>query len=150
MFLRLILPVTLCFSLQISAALADPSDDRPTYSGDPNYAAAVQLVKKENFTRAIPLLQKVVGARPNDANAWNYLGFSNRKLGNTQLAIKQYKRALAIDPDHLGANEYLGELYVENGNMALARERLAVLDKACFWGCDEYDDLKAMIEAKGG
>ncbi len=146
----LILPVILGLTFLTSAAVADPSTDSQTTYSDPNYAAAVRLVNNKEFTRAIPLLRKIVAAKPNDANAWNYLGFSNRKLGKTDIAIKQYKRALSINPRHLGANEYLGELYVEIGKMDLAKERLAVLDKACFWGCDEYDDLKAMIEANGG
>ena len=32
------------------------------------------------------------------------------------------------------------------GDLAKAEERLEVLDDACFWGCDEYRELKAEIE----
>ncbi len=55
-----------------------------------------------------------------------------------------------IDPDHKGANEYLGELYVQTGQMALAREHLEKLDDLCTFGCEEYDDLKAVVEAQAG
>ncbi len=58
-----------------------------------------------------------------------------------------YQKALAIKPDHRGANEYIGELYLETGKPAKARERLKVLDSACFFGCEEYDELKAAIAA---
>ena len=57
-----------------------------------------------------------------------------------------YTKALEIKPRHLGANEYLGELYLEQGELEKAEERLAVLDKACFFGCDEFDDLERAIE----
>jgi tetratricopeptide (TPR) repeat protein len=55
------------------------------------------------------------------------MGYSLRKTGQTQLALEYYNRALALMPKHLGANEYLGELYVELGQMDKAKERLAVL-----------------------
>ena len=58
-----------------------------------------------------------------------------------------YKKALAIDPDHRGANEYLGELYLQTGDLAKARVRLDKLDGICFFGCEEYDDLKRAIKA---
>ena len=51
-----------------------------------------------------------------------------------------------MSPKHRGANEYLGELYLETDQLAKAEERLKVLDGACFLGCEEYDDLKEAIE----
>lgn len=124
------------------------SSSSTTSAKDADYMAAEQAVKAQNFTAAIPLLQNVVQRDPKNADAWNYLGFSNRKLGNFPEALADYEKALAIDPDHLGANEYLGELYLQTGDMPKAQERLAKLDKLCTFGCEEYRTLKAAIEAK--
>jgi tetratricopeptide (TPR) repeat protein len=62
-------------------------------------------------------------------------------------AMVNYQKALQIEPRHLGANEYLGELYLQLDQPEQAEERLQVLDKACFFGCHEYDELKQAIEA---
>ena len=51
-------------------------------------------------------------------------------------------RDRAIDPKHIGINEYLGELYVATNRHNLAVERLGVLE-GC--KCEEYDQLKAVI-----
>jgi hypothetical protein len=52
-------------------------------------------------------------------------------------------------PKHLGANEYLGELYVELGQMDKAKERLAVLAAAC-GNCAQEQDLQAFIQKGPG
>ena len=122
------------------------SDDKPA-SPPGDYAFGVKAVKAGNYAAALPLLQKVVGKNPRDANAWNYIGYSQRKLKRLDQALISYRKALAITPDHRGANEYIGELYLEIGKLAMAKERLKVLDSACFFGCEEYDELKAAIAA---
>jgi tetratricopeptide (TPR) repeat protein len=58
-----------------------------------------------------------------------------------------YQKALAINPDHRGANEYLGELYLKTGDLEKARERLSKLQNLCPGGCEEYDDLKKAVGA---
>ena len=115
---------------------------------DADYAAAEEAVKAGKYAAAIPLLEKVVARDGKNADAWNYLGFSNRKLGKFSEALADYEKALAINPDHLGANEYLGELYLETGDMPKAEERLAKLDRLCIFGCEEYRTLKAAVAAK--
>ena len=95
----------------------------------------------------IDLLQKVVAVTPDNADAWNFIGFSHRNLKNLDRALPAYNKALAINPKHRGANEYLGELYLQIGDLAKAEERLEKLDDICFFGCEEYRDLKAAIEA---
>jgi tetratricopeptide (TPR) repeat protein len=67
-----------------------------------------------------------------------------RKTGHPDQALDYYSRALAQKPDHLDANEYLGELYLELKQPAKAQERLAVLEKAC-GDCEEYQELKEKI-----
>jgi tetratricopeptide (TPR) repeat protein len=114
---------------------------------DPNYAAAKQLVEDGKYAEAIPLLEKVVAGDARNADAFNYLGYSNRQLGRHDAALDYYQKALAIEPRHRGANEYLGELYLTLGDLAKAEERLDVLDDACFFGCDEYTELKNAIAA---
>ncbi len=126
-----------------TAAWAAGGDDAPE---NRDLAEAVKLIDKWDYAKAIPLLEKVVAAEPKNADAYNYLGYSHRKLGNRDKALAFYSKALEIKPRHLGANEYLGELYLEQGQLEKAEERLAVLDKACFFGCDEYSDLKKAIE----
>ena len=142
--LRLVGAVGLVLVLAATAARAAGDDDTPE---NKDLAAAVTLIEKGGYAEALPLLEKAVAAEPKNADAYNYLGYSHRKLGDREKAFVFYRKALEIKPRHLGANEYLGELYLEMGELQKAEERLAVLDKACFFGCDEYSDLKEAIEA---
>jgi tetratricopeptide (TPR) repeat protein len=113
---------------------------------DPNYAKARALIDAGSYGDAIPFLEKAVTANPKSADAYNYLGYSHRKIGQIDAALENYRRALELQPKHLGANEYLGELYLELGELAKAEERLDVLDDACFFGCEEYSELKELIK----
>ena len=112
-----------------------------------NYRKAVEAIEAEKFKNAIVLLKKEVGERPKDADAWNYLGFSYRKINEFDQAFVAYRKALKLKPKHRGANEYIGELYLQIDDLEKAKMHLEVLDDACFFGCDEYDDLKAAINA---
>ena len=82
---------------------------------------------------------------PNKADTLNYLGFTTRKLGDFETGEKYYLEGLAIEPNHIGINEYLGELYVATGRIDLAKERLNIL-KSC--NCEEFEELKEIIEGK--
>ncbi len=147
--MRLSFAVVLCLTLGAGQALAFGGGGGSTSSkkDNPDYAQAVKLVEAGDYAAAIPLLKKTIAADPTNANAQNYLGYSHRKLGDVDLALAHYGKALDLSPKHRGANEYLGELYLELGQMGKAKERLKVLDDACFFGCEEYRELKAKIEA---
>jgi tetratricopeptide (TPR) repeat protein len=109
------------------------------------FQKAEYLIKAEKYDEAIPLLQKVVADNARDADAWNYLGFASRKLGKNEDALGYYQKALAIDPKHKGAHEYLGELHLQMNNLAKAEEELTVLKGLCAPGCEEVEDLQADI-----
>ena len=135
-------------SLLISAdllAAGSSSSSGASTQGD-NYSLAVKAVKNENYNHALRLLNKVVAKSPGNADAWNYLGFSHRKLKHYAQALTAYHKALAIDPDHIGANEYLGELYVQTGKLDQAKTRLNKLKSLCGTGCEEYQDLNRAIQ----
>lgn len=53
-----------------------------------------------------------VGADPKMYEAWNYLGFANRHLGNYEDALSSYAKALEINPNYPDAIEYRGEAYL--------------------------------------
>jgi tetratricopeptide (TPR) repeat protein len=117
-----------------------------TSSVDTQYAKAKAMVEKRDYKNAVPVLQQIVAKDPRNADAFNLLGYSYRKLGDHQKALGYYTQALTIDPDHLGANEYLGELYLEMKDVTKAQQRLEVLAKACN-KCEEYEDLEQAIKA---
>jgi tetratricopeptide (TPR) repeat protein len=80
-------------------------------------------------------------------------GGGTRKNGDAARAIPIYEKALGIDPKHKGAHEYIGEAYLVLGDLTKAKEHLRVLDKLCFFPCEEYADLKKAVqayEASGG
>ena len=97
---------------------------------------------KKSYMKAQKLLIQSNKKFPNKADTLNYLGFTTRKLGDYENGEKYYLQGLAINPNHKGINEYLGELYVATNRHNLAVERLEVL-KSC--NCREYEDLKAII-----
>ena len=107
------------------------------------YEAKGKLDKaNKRYAKAQKLLLKSNSEKPNKADTLNYLGFTTRKLGDFDGGEKYYLQGLEIEPNHIGINEYLGELYVATNRHNLAVERLEVL-KDC--GCEEYDQLKAVI-----
>ena len=122
-----------------------------------NYEKAVKLIKQAKkyeqkgkidkaqarYEKAHKFLLKSNKKIPNKADTLNYLGFTTRKLGDFENGEKYYLEGLAIEPNHIGINEYLGELYVATNRIKLAKERLNVLINC---NCDEYKELKEIIE----
>ena len=139
-----ILGLALTYGNAIAAGTSSTKSSPPKVS--PEFKAGKKAVEKGDFQSAISYLTKALEKDPNNADTQNLLGYSYRKLGDTEKAFTHYEIALKINPKHRGANEYLGELYLETGQLAKAEERLEVLDNACFWGCEEYDELKEAIE----
>jgi len=115
----------------------------------PAMAEARALVKEKRWVAAISYLTRLSVLEPS-ADVFNLLAFSQRNNGDHVSALANYMQSLALDPDHLGAHEYLGELYVKTGEMAKARALMTRLEQLCPQGCEERDDLAAAIAAAGG
>lgn len=112
---------------------------------DPEFASAQALVDAGEYDVALSALAALDTRSPDNPDVLNLIGFSLRKTRRVEEAFEYYNRALALMPDHLGANEYLGELYLELKQTAKAKERLEILRRAC-GDCEEYRDLERKIE----
>jgi len=104
-----------------------------------------ELIEDEKYQQAITELDQALRDDPDNADMLNLMAYSQRKLKHFDIAMDYYQQALSIEPQHRGANEYLGELYLQLGQPDKAEERLEILDKECFFGCDEFDELEAAI-----
>ena len=139
-------------ALAATLALATPSLAVDTGGGSNNFSVNDSMqdargqIRNQRWAEAIGTLRLVLEAEPNNADANNLMGYSLRKSGKMQRAEGFYLKALKLSPKHKGANEYLGELYVETGNLAKAKARLEALQAICGTGCEEYRDLKAAID----
>ena len=112
---------------------------------DPNFAQAKALIEAKRYKEAMPLLQQAVAKDPKNADAYNLMGYATRKSGDANGSLQYYNQALAIDPKHLGAHEYVGEAYLQLSRLPEAEQHLARLDSLCTFGCTEYRMLKAAI-----
>ena len=108
---------------------------------------AASYIEEENYAKAITQLQKEIKRKPDHADAWNLLGFSLRKQGSYEEAEKAYSQALAIDPKHTGAMEYMGELYLTLNMPEKSETLLAQLNKLCTFNCKDRDALQKAIKA---
>ncbi len=109
------------------------------------YALAQTAITQQSYQDAVSHLNNVLTTQPNNPDVLNLMGFSKRKLGDQTGAMEYYDKALSLQPNHIGANEYLGELYLEMKLPAKAEERLAVLQQVC-GSCEEYTELKEKID----
>ena len=139
--------IFLLISLSLFGAGTD-SNSKSNVSSD--YLKAEKLIKINNYEEAIDLLSELLGENPDGytkSDVLNYLGFANRKkqTPNYELAENYYLEALALDPKHIGALEYLGELYVELNQIDKARDLLDRLKYAAGENSEEYKELFALI-----
>ena len=148
--------IILCLTLFATNSFSAGSDTKPA-KVKTDYVKAVESIKwakkyeakgklekaKKRYAKAQKLLLKSNKEKPLQADTLNYLGFTTRKLGDFENGEKYYLLGLEIDPNHVGINEYLGELYVVTNRLDLAKERLKVLESC---NCEEYNELKEIIE----
>jgi tetratricopeptide (TPR) repeat protein len=139
----------LTMALEANPAAADPATTGWNFpsveEGRLAYADAVGLINQERFADALDALGRAEAAVGPHPDVLNYMGFASRKLGRFDAALGYYHQALAIDPNHLGATEYLGELYIQMGQMDRARSQLARLDRMCAYGCIQREELARWI-----
>jgi Flp pilus assembly protein TadD len=106
------------------------------------------LIAAKNFSAALTSLQAADKTFPNNADINNLLGYSARNLKQYKPAATYYAKALKIDPKHLGALEYQGELFILTKKTSDAKKNLAKLKSLCGVSCEEYLDLKKAIGNK--
>ena len=115
------------------------------------YERAKKYIDENNYKKSLKVLKSLtkredlLGFR---ADIYNLLGFSYRKLSNPELekSFAAYMMAIEINPKHIGAHEYLGELYLMMNNKDKAFEMLVKLETIAGTSSKEYLDLKKAIE----
>jgi tetratricopeptide (TPR) repeat protein len=122
--------------------------DNVTSRDAPDLASVRAKIKAKDFKAALAELTPMLATHQH-ADVYNLMGFSLRKTGDYQQAYTFYRKALDFDPDHKGALEYLGELYVETGQMDKAKENVVRLKQLCPSGCEELADLEKAISTTG-
>ena len=128
-------------------ARADPSDPNEASASDADYSAGRAAVVQRRWAEAISALQKAAVRFPDDADLQNDLGYAYRNLGQFEPAFRHYKRALALDPRHRGAHEYIGEAYLLVDDLPGAERHLAALGEICLLPCEQQDDLRKAVAA---
>jgi Tfp pilus assembly protein PilF len=141
----------LAFILSLSGAgvaiAADTAPSAPAKPRDTTLDRARDAIAAKDWAGAQGILRDAVARDPQNADYHNLYAYSVRKGSNPDMSLvfKEYNAALAIDPKHRGAHEYLGEAYLMVGNVDKAKEHLAQLDKLCTFGCSEFTELKTSI-----
>lgn len=140
---------TLCLAAGMLLAAATPAAwavDNVVSKDAPDLVSVRAKIKAKDYKAAIAELTPMLATHQH-ADIYNLMGFSLRKSGDYKQAYTFYRKALDFDPQHKGALEYLGELYVETGQLDKAKENIALLQKICPAGCEELSDLQEAISS---
>ena len=119
--------IIIAFLVNTAFSAGSATDKKTNYGKD--YKSAIKLIKKSKYDDAIDKLMALVDVDTTDftkADVFNEIGFAYRKSQDFDNASKYYDKALKLEPNHLGALEYQGEMYVDLGQKENA---LANLEK---------------------
>ena len=149
--MRRFLPLLLCAAATLHVPLAsamDTDSSAPVAAKtDPDFTVGKKAIAAKDWPSAIAALNAAARRDDNNADIHNLLGYAQRNSGRLDVALKHYEKALALDPKHRGAREYLGELHLMQNNLAKAEEQRAALDNLCFFPCEELTELREKIAA---
>jgi tetratricopeptide (TPR) repeat protein len=140
------LPIALITLALASQPLFAADTTAPETAALPSIEAAKTALDAGDFPTAQRLLAQLAVDQPKNADVWNLLGYTNRNMKLHGPALDAYEMALNLDPKHLGALEYQGELFVTLKRMDDAKANLAKLKDLCK-DCEEMQDLQAAIDA---
>ncbi len=113
-------------------------------SDDGIYKNARELAYAGRYEGALELLD--LAANQQDPRILNYKGFTNRKLGYTKRAVEFYEQALAIDPKYILARSYFGQAKMQVGDIAGAKEQLALIEDISGTDNWAYESLSRAIQ----
>ena len=152
--MKKLLILLLLVAFNVSGAGTESSNSDSTTTPDQInslYELAEKHIYNKKYDKSLKLLKKLtkredLGTRR--ADIYNLLGFSYRKLENPELdkSFAAYMMALEIDPEHAGAHEYLGELYLMRDQKNQAMRMLSKLENLVGKNAEEYKDLLQAIE----
>ena len=133
---------------EVATPSATPTQTPAVRSLSSDLTSIRSLIASKNFSAALTALKTADKNYPNNADINNLLGYSARNLNQNMAAATYYTKALKINPNHLGALEYQGELFVMTSKITAAKSNLAKLKRLCGVNCEEYLDLKKAIGSK--
>lgn len=131
----------------LTAGPARAVDNMSSSADGPDLTSVRAKLAAKDYPAALAELRDLA-EDTQQADVYNLMGYALRKTGDFKTSLTYYTKALELQPDHKAAREYLGELYVETGNLDKAKEQLAALAKLCPNGCEEREDLQKAISAK--
>jgi len=85
------------------------------------FQQALAAAKKDNYKKALPLLDKAAALDPTDPDIFNNRGNAHNNLGDTRKALADYNTAVTLRPADAAAHS----------NRGLAHERLGDDVAAC-------------------
>ncbi len=140
------LPASVFATLLLCSQLVWAADTADVQTAD-ELEPARTLIEKKDWAGAAQALATFTRANPGNADGFNLLGYSYRHLKRYDESLAAYNKALALDPRHRGAHEYIGETYLQLGQLDKAKVHLDALDRICKISCEEFRDLKKAYEA---
>ncbi len=141
------LVLSLCLGLPAAtwAQSAEKKAEVP-YRTDSGLITAEYELATGKYTQALNTLNNVLARHPENADAFTYIGFAYQQLGDIRQAATNYKRALLIDPKHLGALKYMGDLFILGNDLQRAMEQVEAIRSVCgHTDCSELTDLQNAI-----
>ncbi len=109
------------------------------------YLAGRDLGQEARYVEALQLFFRMKNRE--QARVLSSIGYSTRKLGDIDKGINYYHQALERDPDYTKARQYLGEAYLQKGDVGKAKEQLIEIANRCGGPCDDYELLVKAITA---
>ncbi len=139
--------ISLLFFIHLNAFSAGSYD---TVDASAEYQKAEKLINKQNYEKAIDILESLISEDPqgySKADLYNYLGFASRKQSNPNLKVAEdyYLKALNINNNHVGALEYLGELYLQTDRVDEAKTLLSRIKMYAGEDSEEFIELNKLI-----
>ena len=133
-----------------SSSSSTSSTSNNTVDVNIEFNRAKKLIYKKKYAKGLKILKDIENEKPfgySKADLYNYMGFASRKQKNPNYinAEKYYLKALSLEADHIGALEYLGELYVETDRVNEAKPLLEKIGEFAGQDSAEYKELSKLL-----
>ena len=125
---------------------AASSQEPEAKSGNANFEHGKTAFENGNWKDTVKYMKQAVKEDAKNADAFNLMGYSYRRMGDADQAFEAYGIALDLNPKHRGANEYLGQTYLLVGDLEKAELQLKRLVDLCGKQCRETVKLKKAIK----